>query len=521
MAKYAQLVATGLPSGVLVTIKDSGGKQVSNLFPSADATAPDNRARTADSAGALYPATYLPNGTYAVAYSGGSKTVVVSGASGLPAATPFDMATQAELDAGQAADHAAYPAAASGVSIAWTPSTVYAANQLVTWNGAVYRCLVAHTSGTAFSGPGTNWERWSGYDERLQRAAALRSFHVALANAKAGLGPCDICTIGTSITEGRGPTAVTGRWLDRLRDMLRTGFQPSGVAGGYGFIPPAWGNVAITPASMTVAGSPVYSGFYGPGIRAAHMTTSAMKATFTFTGTGFDILWSGGTGAGVGYYKVDGGSAVTFSTVLGANSDGNKTSVTGLAVASHTVEVGWSSGGYFIFDGAMLYNGDELVGIRVWDGGHSGYTSNQFINGNGIYWQKNLTLIQPALVLIELGANDPPGSVSVATFKANLLALIASVKANVTRAQGVSIVLTSVWERGDFTAGTWGPYYDAIRAVVAADPTVTHFDMSARTYPTNTLASANALGILVSDKVHPSDLGSQLWANALYEFLRP
>lgn len=112
MAKYAQLVATGLPHGVLLTVKDAAGNQVANLFPEANANGPDNRPRYADGDGALSPATYVPNGTYTVAYSGGSQTVVVSGAAGLPAASVYvDQATQAELDAAGVSGTAAWTAA--------------------------------------------------------------------------------------------------------------------------------------------------------------------------------------------------------------------------------------------------------------------------------------------------------------------------------------------------------------------------------------------------------------------------
>lgn len=52
--------------------------------------------------------------------------------------------------------------AASGGGVpAWTPTTAYAVNQLVSVNGATYICLVAHTSGAAFSGAvfGGNWQQ--------------------------------------------------------------------------------------------------------------------------------------------------------------------------------------------------------------------------------------------------------------------------------------------------------------------------------------------------------------------------
>lgn len=39
----------------------------------------------------------------------------------------------------------------------WIASHAYNANDVVTYNGSAYVCLVTHTSGSTFSGPGTNW----------------------------------------------------------------------------------------------------------------------------------------------------------------------------------------------------------------------------------------------------------------------------------------------------------------------------------------------------------------------------
>jgi hypothetical protein len=105
VAKYGQLVASGLPAGVLLTVKNAAGLQVPNLYAAGDATAPDNRALYADGTGSLTPAVYVPNGTYTLAWSGGSQTIVVSSGSGEPVNPGYtDQATQAELDAATAAE---------------------------------------------------------------------------------------------------------------------------------------------------------------------------------------------------------------------------------------------------------------------------------------------------------------------------------------------------------------------------------------------------------------------------------
>lgn len=46
---------------------------------------------------------------------------------------------------------------------AWTAGTVYAINDIVTVNKGAWRCLIAHTAGTSFTGLSSgNWEQWSG-----------------------------------------------------------------------------------------------------------------------------------------------------------------------------------------------------------------------------------------------------------------------------------------------------------------------------------------------------------------------
>lgn len=57
------------------------------------------------------------------------------------------------------ANHMPYSAVAARMKYrnTWTASTVYATSDVVTVNGSAYVALLAHTSGSSFSGVGTNW----------------------------------------------------------------------------------------------------------------------------------------------------------------------------------------------------------------------------------------------------------------------------------------------------------------------------------------------------------------------------
>jgi lysophospholipase L1-like esterase len=243
---------------------------------------------------------------------------------------------------------------------------------------------------------------------------------------------------------------------------------------------------------------------------------SAGTASITFTGTRADILWYGDTTTGTFSWTVDGGAATNVNTTLGVPADGNVTTIGGLAPGSHTVVISWVSGTVY-FGGAMIYNGDENAGIRMWDGGHSGYVSSSFIDAANPRWIDNLKTIKPRLVIIGLGTNDAGGT-PVPTFISNMQTLVANVRA-VMPAAGTSIVLTAAYPRGDAAVATWTPYYNAVRQIVAADPTLLLFDAQARFGTTD--VAANTWGQMNADLIHPSDLGHQLYADALLSVIAP
>lgn len=149
---------------------------------------------------------------------------------------------------------------------------------------------------------------------------------------------------------------------------------------------------------------------------------------------------------------------------------------------------------------------DDLFGsdASVNSQGGSGASSAFFIN------PANYTLGTPDLVIIELGLNDMAGSVTKATFKANLEDIIGDVRAAL--ATDPSVVLLIAYEIGDSYPNAWSIYADAMDEIADVDGEVVVLDLRPDFgSPTTTL--------LQGDLVHPNVAGHALIADLLYEFL--
>lgn len=97
------------------------------------------------------------------------------------------------------------------------------------------------------------------------------------------------------------------------------------------------------------------------------------------------------------------------------------------------------------------------IGVRLWNGSHSGYSSSSYggtADANSGIWSGALANIRPDMLAIELGLNDMPFTVPIATFKANLLDIVADAFA--VLAYTPSVVLIPLWARADVKAtGPW------------------------------------------------------------------
>jgi lysophospholipase L1-like esterase len=362
------------------------------------------------------------------------------------------------------------------------------------------------------------------------RAAALRRFWQALAGRAAA--PCDVLVMGHSFVEGYTATSWQKTFTALFRDALRSRFPVAGVVGGHGYktreaIPvPFLDEPTALVGGATVASG---SGGYGLGRKRIFFANTSQKVTYTgITCSGFDILYIKTAGSGTLYYKVDAGSAVTFSAT-GTDADGVVLQVRGLSVGAHTVEIGVTAG-VALIDGVMFYDGDETTGIRMWPAGYSASGSNAWVDAANQKWLQSVATVQPALVVLSMVSNDwygptDPGtanrqSVTSAQTEANLLSLISALKTAITI--DPSFVICTEWPYGTGVSNSAEPfsaYVDAVKRVVAAEPLACHFDLGERI--TGSGAPAAGHPLVNVDLIHPNNAGMQAWADAFAAFVAP
>ncbi len=349
-----------------------------------------------------------------------------------------------------------------------------------------------------------------------QNQNALRYFRTQLARRDSI--HVDMVFLGDSLTEGEGSTGVTKRWTTRVAEDLRRRFPVTGVTGGLGYVEAANNSSTMSWSSMmTMSGGANAQSSDGLNKRCVYLGAAGHKLTFTTPTacTGFEVFYEQGGGA-VFSVKVDSGAGTNIDS-SGTVQAASRT-FTGLANTTHSIELAWVSGTGLngIIHGICLHNGDETYGIRPFCGGFGGADSTHFVtSGYGSRWVDQVTLLQPALVTICLGANDLKGSQTVAQYKANLIALIAYIR---TKSPSSSIVLIAPYEIGvtPSTVDTWANYVTAIQQIVTADSTLAYFDIWNRF---GTQKPPSVAGMIAGDNQHPTNAGQAYWADAFAAFL--
>lgn len=238
------------------------------------------------------------------------------------------------------------------------------------------------------------------YDKRSSiynaQSAGLRKFRSSLAKAEAGTGLADIVVCGTSISGGTGSTRATS-WPAYLQSLLTAkGY----TVGGTGIMAAA-GN----PADLRVTLGAGWTAFSGTTTTLAQCSTNLATITFAgdVGGTVVDVyVWNGG-GPGTIAWKID-GVAQTAITVTNDNLI-NKTTVTGLANANHTVILTCGGVGTTYVVGVDVH---ATSGVKVTNLGMGGSTSSNISNTGQNFSPLQLAKNQftNALVFIEYGAND-------------------------------------------------------------------------------------------------------------------
>lgn len=319
---------------------------------------------------------------------------------------------------------------------------------------------------------------------RTQDAAALLNFRAALANR--GAQPFNILAVGDSQIEGVGVAAIEARWINLVLSALRQRFQPSGIAGGIGYVPAYFNHGAPFPSAGTVTGSPTQE-TRGMGSRSL-LLSGTQTWTRTVQGTAIDIFYTVGASAGNMSVSIDGGAATTINTNNTNTISGQKTRVSLGSRGSHTVTISVGSASVY-FEGIMVYDQDETLGIRLWEAGRSGATVNTVNMGSGpsmstSQWRLHCRAARPSLLIVNFGANDLNANYTKAFFKQKLKDIIATAE-NACADEGIqkpTIVITML-PRRVATGQTypWSDYREAMYEVAAESVNAIVFDLAART----------------------------------------
>jgi|GEM_PF-7032067 len=312
---------------------------------------------------------------------------------------------------------------------------------------------------------------------------ALPNWRAALAGVKAGTGQARFCVVGDSTTLGTGSTgsvAASGQnytpyaWPAQMAGILQSSGVPASWDSffGAGYNSTTFGN---SDSRLSVGNSWSQD---TASLSLGGYTWKATTATNTlnFTPTGavdtFRVFFVQKSTAGIAAITVDSGTAQTFLT---SGSDGVAVfTVSGLSVGTHTVKIGWSSGGQV-----------NLIGVEGYDS-----TSHKVIlelaGASGIRTTETASMAQAAgggnsavyaaigcnLTSNMLGINDYDTGVSLSDYKTNLQTMVTAQKAAGSDVMLESPVPSNPASQG-VTVATQTSYTEGMRAIAAANTNVT------------------------------------------------
>lgn len=346
---------------------------------------------------------------------------------------------------------------------------------------------------------------------------AMRTWYAALANRF--FSRANVVVIGDSISEGQGATQVAYRSINRLADGLRDRFiasQGYDPIGGQGFLPPQF--IATTLPQPTLAGTaPGQQYAWGPGGRSVILSVAGTSITHTVTGTSVDVMYVQGSGAGVLGVSVDGGAVTQINTANATFQDGMLQRISLGTSGSHTVAITWVSGGAAHYCGLIVYNGDETTGVMVHDASHYGitmaaYADATMVQSGTLGW---LPALNPALVILSMGANDYSSEPALTTFKTSLTNLVTAIQLMTNKP---SILLQIEYDAYKLSSPGWSSY-TPLYYEVAASMGCAVLDLTQRIgSPGTSTAPAN---FYYTDNIHPSNNGHSMIADLQLAAISP
>lgn len=403
-----------------------------------------------------------------------------------------------------------------------------------------FETLALVSNGTGSWWPGNGNKTLASLDARYSTTgvatsnyATLIQFYASLANRENGrcdiiYGPGDSLGEGYPATSWERTPAGWAQQIMRQRFPLPANPVPSmsAVGNDRGFMGIPGSAILGFPGNnpfpwVFTGGTNNSTGGWGAKFASWFGTAAGHKAVLTVPTGGlssFEIHHVTGPsgGASGAYYKIDGGTAVVFSTLAGA------TTAAKLPVAlpaTTSIEVGFNGTGGVLLTGIREFKNTESASIHVHccciGGAQTSTWTATHPAGGWLQAQANLT---PDLYVIELGGNEFLNAVASATFKTNMVALIALIRgAGMTCPIVLSLPYNGIMPVGGEPLAN---YVAKAKEIAAADPTVLVLDNSVRMPATN---AANTFGLYYTDNVHGAANGNAyaLMAESLAATISP
>jgi lysophospholipase L1-like esterase len=234
---------------------------------------------------------------------------------------------------------------------------------------------------------------------------------------------------------------------------------------------------------------------------------------------GFEWQYLEGTNYGSHSMQIDALTAqnLSVSQVGSVRITGQATSFPNQTIARgvHTFKI-TSTSGRTPFLGIYATDGDQVAGLRTYNGAYPGGTSAAFASGAWYWHTARLAELQPAAVVFMVGANDYSGNVDPAVYEANIRLALRYMRL-VTNGP-LSVLLVHSYRRYDVLTPTyaWSLYGDALRRIALDTPDTDFLDVSGH-FPASYADDWEAL--VGTDQVHPTPRGHGLIASLICDHM--
>lgn len=363
----------------------------------------------------------------------------------------------------------------------------FSVSGLPIWSAAVRNMLAGGADAIMLAGPGdsTTAGALSNATAALYRSNGWPPQIAANLTTNKGLpAKWDNC-FGTAVNDAQ--VGTIGLWDNRI--INTSGFSTTDVTSGYtlggkGYIAGGAGTLRYT-----TIGSPIDT------IDIYFLSQSNVSATFTI--------------------NVGGSSLGTFG---GITTPGfNKATVTVARAIYDHININWVSGS-FVLPIAYDCRDSTQKTIRIQNVAFGGALSSDWtVTTNPWNTLAAVPVLLPKLCIISLGINDWISAVPVATYQANLTAIVSA-----CQAAGSDIVLVTPFPSGVVQSGisvaTQNTFVAAMQAVAASKGCqVADFNAAAG----GTWAAANASGLAAADGFHPNFAGYTVMSNTILAKITP